>query len=193
MAVSFLWHIDMDPKKLRKSYMQILPHLNKALHEVQSKLSDVPPANFTLETGIKPYSSAKRKMLEHRIVDPIELPDLVRGRLYFSEDYSVKEVLDLLKKVFGKKLTKAKKKDTNECGLSYSGVTDVSLDCDGVQFELQLMPLSFQPHQELAHQIHDKLRSNKVKLSDEEKEFLRHTHNKLFKTLDVKSKVSKED
>jgi hypothetical protein len=183
----------MDPKKLRKAYMQVLPHLNKALKHVQSALSDVPPSDFLLETNIKPYASAKRKMLEHRIQEPAELPDLVRGRLFFSEEYNPKEVVDLLKKVFGDKVTKANKKDTNECGLEYHGVTDVSLDCDGIQFELQLMPMSFQSHQELSHKIHDKLRSEKTKLSDKEKDFLRRAHNKLFKTLDVKSRAPKED
>lgn len=182
----------MDPKKLRKAYMQILPHLNKALQHVQSQLSDVPPSDFLLETNIKPYPSAKRKMLEQRIHEPAELPDLVRGRLYFSEDYSLKEVLRLLKKVFGDKIIKANKKDTNECGLEYHGVTDVSLNCDGIPFELQLMPMSYQPHQEMSHNIHDKLRSNKTKLSDQEKDFLRKAHNKFFKALDAKSKGHKE-
>jgi hypothetical protein len=179
----------MDPKKLRKAYMQCMPHLNKALHEVQSKLSDMPPSDFSLETNMKPYSSIKRKMLQHQIYNPIELPDLVRGRLFFSKDYNPKEVVSLLKKIFGKKVIKANKKDINDCGLEYPGVTDVSLDCDGVQFELQLMPLEFQPHQELSHQIHDKLRSDKGKLTDKQKEFLRHMHNKFFKVLNAKSKA----
>lgn len=183
----------MDPKKLRKAYMQILPHLNGALKHVQSALSDVPPSDFLLETNIKPYASAKRKMLEHNIHEPAELPDLVRGRLFFSEEYNPKEVIALLKKVFGNKLTKATKKDTNECGLEYHGVTDVNLDCDGIQFELQLMPISFKPHQELSHHIHNKLRSDRSKLSDEEKDFLRRAHNKLFKKLDTKSKIKESD
>lgn len=181
----------MDPKKLRKAYMQILPNLNKALHEVQSKLSDMPPSDFVLETNTKPYVSAKHKMLEHNIQDPAEIPDLVRGRLFFSKEYSPKEVIELLKKIFGKQITKASKKDTNDCGMEYPGVIDVNLNCDGVQFELQLMPMSFKPHQEFSDKIRDKLR--KDKLSDKEKEFLRHTHNKLFKALDVKSKAPKED
>jgi hypothetical protein len=180
----------MDTKKLRKAYMQIMPHLNKALKHVQSKLSDVPPSDFVLETNMKPYSSVKRKMLNNHIHDPIQLPDLVRGRLFFSKDYNPKEVVSLLKKIFGKNITKANKKDTNDCGLKYPGVTDVNLDCDGIQFELQLMPLEFQPHQELSHQIHDKLRSDNGKLTDKQKEFLRHMHNKFFKVLDAKSKAS---
>lgn len=172
-------------------YMQILPRLNKALQHVTSQLSDVPPSDFLLETNVKPYSSAKRKMLEHRIKDPIEMPDLVRGRLFFSSEYEPKEVINLLKEIFGDKFKKASKKDINDCGLKYSGVVDVNLDCDGIQFELQLIPMEFKSHQDLSDKIHNKLRDDKGKLSDEEKEFLRHTHNKLFKA--PKSKDLKGD
>lgn len=192
-SLSLFWHTNMDPKKLRKQYMQCVPNLNKALQHVQSQLSDVPPSEFVLETNVKPYASAKRKMLQHNIKDPMRLNDLVRGRLYFSDQYEPKEVIELLKQIFGDKVKKTDKKDTNDCGLEYAGVTDVSLDIDGVPFELQLMPMGFRSHQGLSHQIHEKLRSDKGKLTDKQKEFLRQTHNKLFRALDAKSKAPKED
>jgi hypothetical protein len=185
----------MDPKKLRKQYMHLMPHLNKALHAVQSALADLPPADFALETNLKPYLSIKKKMLKNRETDPATLPDLARGRLFFSKDYNPKEVIDLLKKVFVNKVKGANKKDTNDCGLEYPGVTDVSLDMDGLSFELQLMPMEYKDHQNLSHQIYDELRNDqdKNKLTDIQKAFLRNTHNKLFKALDVKSKTPKDD
>ena len=183
----------MDPKKLRKQYMHLMPSLNKAMQHVQSQLADLPPHDFLLETNLKPYLSIKKKMLRDRESDPSILPDVARGRLFFSQDYNPKEVVDLLKKIFPGQLTGSKKKDTNDCGLEYPGVTDVNLDIDGVQFELQLMPLNYKDSQELSHQIHDQLRSDKDKLTDVQKEFLKSTHNKLFKALDVKSKAPKSD
>lgn len=132
-------------------------------------------------------------MLRDRESDPAILPDLARGRLFFSQDYEPKEVIALLKKVFKDQVKGSKKKDTNDCGLEYPGVTDVNLDIDGVQFELQLMPLDYRDSQELSHQIHDQLRSDKDKLTDVQKDFLKNTHNKLFKALDVKSKAPKND
>ncbi len=173
--------------------MHLLPSLNKAMQHVQSQLADLPSYDFSLETNLKPYLSIKKKMLREHESDPATLPDLARGRIFYSKEYSPKEVVDLLKKLFGNQVKKSSKKDTNDCGLEYPGVTDVGLDIDGVQFELQLMPSEYKEHQDFSHKIHDKLRDDKSKLSDQEKEFLRHTHNKLFKALDVKSKASKND
>lgn len=176
----------MDPKKLRKRYMEALPQLNQALDHLQTQLADMPPSDFKVETGLKPYPSAKRKMLEQRAKSPLELQDLVRGRIYFSDQFQLKDVMEIVKQLFGKKVIKSDNKDTNNCGLEYTGVTDVSLDIDGVNCELQLMPSEYQPHQELSQQIHDQLRAPKSKLSDQEKEFLRHRHNKLYKDLSTK-------
>jgi len=193
VAVSFFWHIDMDLKKLRKQYMHLMPSLNKAMQHVQSQLADLPPHDFLLETNLKPYLSIKKKVLRDHEHDPASLPDLARGRLFYSQDYNPKEVVELLKKIFKDQVKGSKKKDTNDCGLEYTGVTDVNLDIDGVQFELQLMPLDYKDSQELSHQIHDQLRCDTGKLSDVQKEFLKSTHNKLFKALDVKSKAPKND
>lgn len=173
----------MDTKKIRKMYMQALPKVNKALQHVQSQLSDIPPSEFLLETNVKPYSSTKNKMLKHNIKDPIELSDLVRGRLFFSEEFNIKEVLNLLKQLFGDKIKQINKKDNNDCGLSYDGVTDINMNIDDINFELQIMPLSYKSHQDLSHQIYDKLRSQNEKLTDKQKEFLKKIHNNLYKKL----------
>lgn len=181
----------MDPKKIRKLYMQVLPKLNGALQHVQSQLSDMPPSDFLLETNVKPYHSAKNKMLQHRIKNPMELSDLVRGRLFFSEEYDAKEVLELLKQLLGNKIKKVDQKDTNDCGLSYNGVTDVNMNIDGVNFELQLMPMSYKPHQELSHHIYDTLRTQSDKLTDVQKDFLKNTHNKIYHELASKSRSNR--
>lgn len=173
--------------------MHLMPRLNKAMQHVQSQLADLPPHDFLLETNLKPYLTIKKKMLQGYDSDPSGLPDLARGRLFYSQDYNPKEVLDLLKKVFPNQVKGVKKKDTNDCGLEYPGVTDVNLDVDGIQFELQLMPLEYKDSQDLSHQIYEQLRNDKDKLSDKQKEFLKSTHNKLFKALDVKSKALKND
>jgi hypothetical protein len=173
----------MDPKQLRKQYSQHLPAINKALEHVQKQMADVSPSDFVLETNIKPYASVKRKMLDRNIRDPLELPDLVRGKLFYSEDYQPKEVVDLIRQLFKNKIKHIGKKDINDCGLAYPGTTDVNLDIDGVGFELQLMPMRYQPHQQLSHQIHDQLRNDHGKLTDVQKKFLQRTHNNLFQSL----------
>ena len=75
----------MDPKKLRKHYMQHMPKLNNALKYVQSQMSDLPPSEFELEVNVKPYTSVKRKMEEVDVKDPLELSDSgERPSLLFS-------------------------------------------------------------------------------------------------------------
>jgi hypothetical protein len=69
----------MDPKKLRKQYMQLMPRLNKAM---QSQLADLPPHDFLVETNLKPYLSIKKKLLRNHEHDPASFPDLARGRLF---------------------------------------------------------------------------------------------------------------
>jgi hypothetical protein len=183
----------MDPKKLRKQYMHLMPRLNKAMQHVQYQLADLPPHDFLLETNLKPYLSIKKKMMRDRESDPSILPDLARGRLFYSKDYKPKEVIGLVKKIFGDQVKRFGKKDTNDCGLEYPGVADVNLDIDGVPFELQLMPLEYKDHQDLSHQIYDQLRCDNGKLTDVQKDFLKSTHNKLFKALDVKSRAPESD
>ncbi len=178
----------MDPKKLRKRYMQIAPHLNKALQHVQDQLSDLPPSEFTLEANVKPYISVKRKMEEDREVDPLALSDLIRGRIFFSEQFNIDDVLDIIQKLFGDKIKKVERgeRKTEEYGLEYLGVTHVDLNINGINFELQIMPIEFQPYKEFLHQIYDKFRNPKTKdkLTDKQKALLQKVHNTLYKKID---------
>lgn len=177
--------------------MQVAPHLNKALQHVQDQLSDLPPGEFTLETNVKPYMSVKRKMEQDREVDPLALSDLVRGRLFFSEQFNVDDVLDIIQKLFDDKIKKVESGDykTEEHGLEYSGVTHVDLNINGVNFELQIMPIEFQPFKEFLHQIYDKFRNPKTKdkLTDKQKELLQKIHNKLYKKLNEQSQSNRRD
>jgi Region found in RelA / SpoT proteins len=185
----------MDPKKLRKQYMHCVPDLNKAMEHVKTQLADLPPSDFLLETNVKPYSSVKRKMEAKQTKDPKELSDLVRGRLFFSEQFNHEDVMDILQKLFSKKI---KDVDDNEergkeHGLEYHGVTHVDLDLDGTRFELQIMPMEFKPYKEFLHNIYDKFRNTKSleKLSDKQKQFLRKVHNDSYKKLDDQAKKAR--
>jgi|SRR5580698_9861126 hypothetical protein len=185
----------MDPKKLRKQYMQVVPKLKHAMQYVQSQLSDLPPSDFELQTNIKPYPSVKRKMEADRVKDPAELSDLVRGRLFFSPQFQHEDVLDILHQLFGKKVAKIDKHmdRSTEHGLEYHGIVHLDLDCDGVHFELQLMPQEFKPFKEFLHQIYDKFRNPKSldKLSDKQKTFLRKTHNNLYKKINQQAHTNR--
>jgi hypothetical protein len=184
----------MDPKKLRKRYMQIVPHLNKAMQHVHEQLADLPPGEFQLETNHKPYSSVKRKMLDRKEKDPLALSDLVRGRIFFSDQFQVEEVLDILEKLLGPYIDKEEKKSETNWGLEYHGITHIDLNINGVNFELQIMPMEFKPYKEFLHQIYEKFRNTKTrdKLTDRQKELLRKIHNKLYKALDDKSKENRK-
>lgn len=192
----------MDPKKLRKQYMQCMPDLNKAMEHVKKQLSDLPPSDFLVETNVKPYSSVKRKMEANNAKHPNQLSDLVRGRLFFSDQFNHEDVYDILDKLFGKQI-----KDIDhdidhdkKHGLEYPGVSNINLDLDGSKFELQVMPLEFKPYKQFLHQIYEKLRNPKTleKLSDKQKEFLRKVHNSMYKKLSnqaekVRSSILSDD
>ena len=187
--------MSMDPKKLRKRYMQVLPHLNKAMQHVKEQLSDMPPDDFLLETNLKPYTSIKRKMVEQGEKDPTALSDLVRGRLFFSDQFTFEDAMGILKKLFGKQIKNVSKKShANEHGLEYHGVMHIDMDVDGINFELQIMPVEFKPYQNFSHQIYEKLRNSKEsdKLSDKQKDFLRKVNNRIYKKLDKDSKSNRQ-
>lgn len=187
----------MDSKKLRKHYMYAVPKLNNALKHVESQLSDLPPSDFMLETNVKPYASVKRKMEAAQVNDPLELSDLVRGRLFFSEQFNFEDVIDIVKKIFGTNVKNIDKKSdrSKEHGLEYHGIIHVDINLDGIRFELQLMPKEFKPYKEFLHQIYEKFRNPKAleKLNDKQKELLRKTHNRLYKKLDEKAHSNRAD
>lgn len=168
--------------------MQLVPKLNKIMNHVKEQLSDLPPSDFALETNVKPYSSIKRKMETEDIRDPSELSDLVRGRIFYSDQFNADNIVRILKELFGKQISDIddNKHRSPEHGLEYHGIVHVHLDFDGTQFEMQLMPLEFKPYKEFLHQIYEKFRDEKSrnKLTDKQKKFLRKIHNKMYEKLD---------
>lgn len=177
--------------------MHLVPQLNKALKHVREQLSDLPPSDFQVETNLKPYPSVKRKMELDHIKDPAELSDLARGRLFFSDQFRHGDVLDILKRLFGPQIQKVDKNQhrSSEHGLEYHGIVHVDLDCDGVHFELQLMPQEFKPYKEFLHKIYEKFRDPKSlgKLSDPEKKNLRKLHNNVYKKLNQQAQINRGD
>ena len=157
------------------------------MRHVRSQLSDLPPSEFELETNVKPYASVKRKMNDDNAKHPLELSDLVRGRLFFSDQFQHKDALDILQQLFGDNIKNVDKNDakSTEHGLEYLGIMHVDLNLNGVNFELQIMPAEFKPYKEFLHRIYAKFRDEKTrdKLSDKQKELLRKTHNNLYKKL----------
>ena len=185
----------MDPKKLRKRYRQILPHLVEAKKNVESALADLPPSEFSLETNLKPYTSIKRKLEQKGESDPAVLSDMVRGRIFYSPDFNAEDVLGILKSLFKNNISNV---DDNvhrapEHGLQYHGVVHVDLDFDGTKFEIQLMPMEFKPYKEFLHQIYEKFRDEKSakKLTDHQKDFLRKVHNDTYKKLNDEAKKAR--
>jgi len=185
----------MDTKQLRKNYMQSVPKLNKALKHVQDQLSDLPPSEFELETNVKPYASVKRKMELDHVKNPLELSDLVRGRLFFSDQFQHKDAMNIIQKLFGHQIKSVDKNTvrSKEHRLEYHGIIHVDLDIDGVRFELQIIPNEFKPYKEFLHNIYEKFRNPKslAKLSDKQQDFLRDTHNKLYKKLNLQANTNR--
>ena len=182
----------MDHKGLRRKYIPLIPRLNDVLKHVKSQFSNLPSSEFQFEANFKPYDSVKRKMENEKVNDPGELSDLVRGRLFFSPKFEHYDVINIAKNFFGDKIIEIDEnpQKSKEHGLEYHGITHINMDINGIHFELQLMPKEFQPYKDLLHKIYEKLRDPKKsgELSDKQKEFLRKTHNKMYKELDKSSK-----
>lgn len=186
----------MNSKKLRKEYMKLMPALNKVMAHVQDKLADLPPSDFILETNMKPYHSIKRKVEAEKIKSPTELSDLVRGRIFYSDQFNADNVMDILRTLFGGHIGDVDD-NTNrspEYGLEYHGIVHVHLTFDGIQFELQIMPIEFKPYKEFLHQIYEKFRDTKSreKLTDHQRDFLRKLHNKMYEKLDDGAQKNRE-
>jgi hypothetical protein len=177
--------------KIRQQYRQALPKLNEVMAEVKDKLRDFPAPDFITDINFKTFSSIKRKYLKDHLKNILEMPDLIRGRLFFSKNYTFEEATKLLKQLFGKNISKIdKKKGMPEYGLQYHGIIHFDLLFGEVRFELQLVPIEFKPYKQFLHSIYEKFKSEK--LSDEEKDSLREIHNKLYQDLDKRAKLNRQ-
>lgn len=183
----------MDLKQFRRQYMSLVPQLHQAHQLVKDKLSDLPPSDFDLETGLKTYPSIKRKILSDHVRQPADLSDLVRGRLFFSEQYQFPEVLRIIQEVLGQHIKQVQQKNSSQHGLEYHGIMHIDLEINGIKFELQILPSEFRPHIELLHKAYETLRDAKSrdKLTEEEQSFLKKTHNKLHRSISQKAKENR--
>ena len=175
-------------RQMRKQYCQALPLLNKVIERVENTLSDVPKHDFQLETDIKSYQRSVEKAKERGVKDLRELSDLVRGRLYFSDNFDHQEVINLLKELFKGKIKSIDKKREKEFGLDYSGVIHCDLNINDINFELQVLPMEFKPHKEMLHHIYQELRTSDG-ISEDRRKHLRELHNKIYHF--VKKQIAK--
>ncbi len=179
--------------KMRKQYCQLLPLLQGTATFVERVLEDLPKHDFLLETDVKDYKRTVEKAKERKIKNLKELSDLVRGRVFFSDSYTHKEAIDLLKLLFkdSAKIKNIEWKNDKEHGLEYQGIIHMDLEIGDLNFELQIMPFEFRPHKPLLHAIYEKLRTGNH-LSDKQKNLLRRINNKLYKEIDRKAKEKRE-
>ncbi len=178
----------LEFRKLRKQYYLLIPRLTKAVNIVISTLQ--PLNNCVIETSFKPLNSIVRKMSKNNLDNMLELSDLVRGRIFFPISYSHKEIIrihcDLLKDF----IKDIDWKSTNKQGLKYKGIIHFDLLIDGINFELQVLPIEFKPYKEKLHQIYDLLRSEN-NLSDRQKNRLKKLHNIIYKTINEQSFINR--
>lgn len=179
-------------RRMRKQYCQLLPLLNGTAKYVERLLEDLPRHDFELETCIKDYKRTVEKAKEHRTTDLTELSDLVRGRLFFSDNYTHEEAVDLIKSILKPdvKIKDIEWKKERIDGLKYEGIIHIDMKIGDLNFELQIMPIEFKPYKPLLHKIYQKLRSENS-LTEKQKSFLKEVNNKLYKALDKKSKENR--
>lgn len=183
----------MDAHILRQQYLQLLPRLNDILNWVKEQVSDLPAEDFTIETNLKPYSSVQRKVEEDRAHHVSELSDLARGRVFFSAQYDFEDVLRLLKILLeGTIHSIDQKRGKAEHGLEYNGVIHLDLRIGGINFELQVMPIEFQPYKQFLHRIYEQLRDPQEKLTDKQRKLLRKTHNQVYHRLHEKAQANRK-
>lgn len=178
-------------KLLEKQYNLLLPHLQGIAQYVEKILGFLPSSDFQLETNVKSLESIARKMKDKKEKNILKLSDLVRGRIFFSSNYTHESVVKLLKKIFGNKLEKADQVKTKAHGLKYKGIMHFDLRIDSLLFELQIIPVEYKPFKKLLHRIYEKLRDENH-LSKQQKEKLRELHNKLSDDLCKKSRENRK-
>lgn len=178
-------------KTLQKQYDLLLPHFEAVDNYIKSLLKFLPSQDFELETNIKSLSSIARKMKEKNEKNILKLSDLVRGRLYYSPNYTQDDVLRFLKKIAKGKIQKIDSKQKGDLGLKCKGVLHVDFQVGQFIFELQILPKEFKPFKKLLHRIYEKLRE-KNNLTKQQKERLQDLHNKLYDDLTRESKENRK-
>lgn len=182
--------MSINSRQLRNKYLSAVPRLEKVLKFIISKLETLSTKDFSFETNVKPIKSIKRKMEKRNILDPEKLSDLIRGRLYFSNNIIFKDVKKILNDLFHGHIKDIDKKEhmTNKFGLEYYGIMHVDIEYDGINFELQVIPEEFKPYKEYLHKIYEILRNPESSQSSDKKRDLKFIHNEVTFILDEISK-----
>jgi len=173
----------MNTKRIREQYLQVLPKLQEVLSLVREKLVNLPQSHFEIETNLKPFKSVERKVGTDHLHKVADMSDLVRGRVFFSNKHTMEKVVRLLKNLLKEWSPKVDVKKDKGNGLQYFGITHIDLNINGINFELQIMPLEYKPFKPFLHKIYEKLRESNNNLSTEQKDKLISTHNKLYKAI----------
>jgi len=169
-----------ESNKLRQQYYELLPKLTQVMQIVTNILK--PLNDCIIETNFKPFSSVIRKMSVRHLNNMLDLSDLVRGRLFFPVSRTHAEIIRELSELFKKYIKDIDWKSMTNHGLQYEGVIHFDLNIDGINFELQVMPIEFKPYKEKLHQVYDLLRTNNS-LSDKQKNRLKKLHNTTYRIL----------
>jgi hypothetical protein len=169
-------------QEIRHQCRELLPLLEKSLGEIEQTLSALPD-NFVLEVSIKPFVRLFAKMQEREMQDPQELSDLIRGRLYFPSESNHRKTVDLLTKLLGSKIKGIdyKNQGDNQEG-TYPGVIHVDLNLNGINFELQVLPIEFRGSIEIFHNLYELIR-DKGKMPEKLRKKLTDIHDQLGKHL----------
>ncbi len=171
-----------------KQYHTLLPKLTTVLSKISQLLHQEFQKGFVIETNIKTLHSISRKCREKDCKDITELSDVIRGRLFFPQPYTYDQTLHQLIKLLGSKIKKIDWKKTRDHGLKYRGIVHLDIQMEGINFELQVIPLGFRPFVEPQHKIYEILRDD-VKIDKDTKERLIKMHNQMFDMLEDKYMV----
>lgn len=177
-------------KSLQKQHDLLIPHLEAVANYIKSLLKFLPSQDFELETNIKLISSIARKMKDKNEKNILKLTDLVRGRLYYSPNYTQDDVMRFLKKIAKDKIQKIDLKKAGDYGLKYKGVLHVDFQIGQFVFELQIIPKEFKPFKKLLHRIYEKMRDENH-LTKQQKEKLRDFHNRLYDDLTREARTNR--
>jgi hypothetical protein len=179
-------------RKIYQQYRQLQPKLHAAEQLVRDLLSDLPEPEFQLQTNIKPYPRAAEKAKQNKASHISELSDLVRGRVFFSDNFTHQETTDLLKELLSRhmRIIDIDTKRNKDHGLTYQGIVHMDLQFDGINFEMQILPIEFKPFKPLLHKIYEELRSNS-KISDARRQFLQDIHNKMYRKINERIKSNR--
>lgn len=154
--------------------------------QVRERLQQLPHSDFEWEVKLKPLPSAEDKAEYKGSTDLLELADLVRGRVFFSQALTYEDVIAQLSapEYLGRWLKDVDDKCSRKEGFEYCGLRHLDLCVDGVKFELQLLPIEYKPFVSLLHRVYELHRNGKMQLSSDKLPRAKELHNRMYELLD---------